>query len=359
MRRQPLPILMLLAFALVVDCGSAKAAYDPIGRGVVRLSLHPGFKRFLGREGIELKARDGGTVSSGGSAIALPAVGGRIDPTMLKGTIETSGEVVLIRGRKKLAIRDLTLKSKRTPLFARVGGGQQKVVSAGRVFIRREGFGALFVAHPLRLTFKTATRLDKRLDVASFSPGQLIGSLRASVSPSTICLLPTGDAVITLDPSFQAKLKSLFVAVTPIFPAEANAGSFQLPVEGRSAISQTATEGILRTGGSLEFLQLGGGPLFWHEAWLDLGAGAGTSEADVEPSPPYAGRVGRTATLDFDLTAAARSADPSAHTISESGAPIRLDAGMAADFDQAFAEGRHLFDPGEAIGALSFGVTTQ
>jgi hypothetical protein len=56
---------------------------------------------------------------------------------------------------------------------------------------------------------------------------------------------------------------------------------------------------------------------------------------------------------------ATSTADPRSRTITLSGAPIHLDPAMADGFDQAFAEGGHVFNAGEAIGTLSFSVKGQ
>jgi hypothetical protein len=83
------------------------------------------------------------------------------------------------------------------------------------------------------------------------------------------------------DPALLEKLADLFVSLNPIAPG--------------GALSPDASLGTLRTGGAIELLQQSGGQLFEHELWLDIGARSASSEQEVRPSPPYAGKQGGSA----------------------------------------------------------------
>ena len=151
-------------------------------------------------------------------------------------------------------------------------------------------------------------------------------------------------------------MDSLFVSVNPIFPAE-HPGAFTFPVIAGSQIAPDGSEGTLRSGGQLEFLQLAAGQVFWNELWLDLATRSDSAEVDIEPTPAFPGKLGRIGLLD--LGAATVSSDPGARTISVQGAPLTLTAQAAQHFNEAFAGGNPTFAAGEAFGALSFTAQGQ
>jgi len=105
-------------------------------------------------------------------------------------------------------------------------------------------------------------------------------------------------------------------------------------------------------------LQLGGGQIFWHEFWVDLGARVAAAEVNVQPSPPYPGKLGRVGV--FDLAAGGSvSSNPKARTVAVTGAPLVLEAQTAKSLDEAFAAGKEVFKAGEALGALTFTAQGQ
>jgi hypothetical protein len=344
----------LLAIALAAACNvsAACADYDPLGSGTTTITLDKRFVRFLNQHHIKLLAERGALRH--GRRLILPVSGGRLDPTTGRGEVEHTGVLVFEHGRGKLPLRNLEMKAKRTPLIAKVGGSQLKVAKARTLIRGREGFGVSLAATRLTLTKKVATRLDKKLGSPdAFQEGQLLGTARTRTQPSTVAILEGGRATFAPDPAFLAKLESRFVSVNPIAPAERASGpSFSFPIIPGGALAPDASAGILRTGGALEFLQLGSGQIFWREQWFDLGAHDVLAEADIEPTPAYPGKLGQVPIAGLGPGAAA--ADPGARTVAVSAAPLALDAPTAAYFNQAFASGEEAFHAGEALGSLSF-----
>ncbi len=80
-------------------------------------------------------------------------------------------------------------------------------------------------------------------------------------------------------------------------------------------IAPDASAGTLQTQGSLEALQLGGGQVFWADPWLELATPIASAEANIQPSPPYPGKVGRVPIAALSLATAQVSADPKARTV--------------------------------------------
>lgn len=348
----------LVLFLLLGLTPVAGADYDPLAAGTTTtLTLDKRFARFLRQHRIELLAEHG--AERRGRRLVLPVSGGRIDPTSGRGKVEQEGVLVFEHGRRKVPLREIELKAEPTPLYAKVGGSQLKLAKAKAIRSRREGFGAGLIATGLTLTEKVATRLNKKLRTPdAFYGGQVLGAARARTQPLTATILDSGRATLTPDPAFVAKLDSHFVSLNPIAPAERAPGPiFSLPIIRGGALAPDASSGTLRTGGSLEFLQLGSGQVFWHEAWFDLDADDVLAEADIEPAPTYPGKLGQIPVLD--LAAGNVASDPRARTISVSAAALSLDPASAAHFNQAFAGGKEDFHAGELLGTLSFTAEAQ
>ena len=349
---------LALGIVLVLCLSSvANAAYDPIGGGTTKLSFEGGFLSLMRKEGVKLSATAPAKLK--GSTLILPVEGGKEDPTTGKGEVQHEGSLVFARGKRKVPLRNIELKAKRTPLFAKVGGSQLKLATTKKLISTREGFGQGFTAKGLLLTEKVATRLNKKLRTGKlFAEGMSLGSLRSSTTPQKVAILPQGQATLIPDPAFLAKLKALFVSLNPISPAELQPGPvLKFPIAVGGQIAPDASEGTLRLGGAIELLQLGAGQVFHKEYWLDLGAKSTSAEVDLEPTPAFPGKLGRIGV--FAIGGGSVSSDPKTRTLSVSGAFLTLTAEAAQEFNQAFAAGKPTFGAGEAFGSLGFGAVGQ
>ena len=348
--------IAVLAAALLV-APSAQGTYDPIKTGQTKLTLDKAFLSLLKRGGVKLTAK--APAKRVGKTILIPVSGGKSDPTLGKGEVLHEGQVVFAKGNRKLPLREIELKANPHPLYAKVGGGQLKLVSAKEVTAKREGFGQGFKATGLELTQKVATRLNKKLRTKDlFQEGQAIGALKSQTQPQRVTVLPQGQATLVPDPAILAKFKSLFVSLNPISPAELSPGPlFRLPIAAGGEIAPDGSEGTLRTAGAIELLQLGAGQVFQQEYWLDLAAKSASAEVEILPTPAFPGKLGRLGV--FGVGAGSVSADPKSRTVSVANAPLSLDAQTAQHFNQAFAEGKAVFAAGEAFGAVGFGAVGQ
>jgi hypothetical protein len=350
-------ICCALVLALAAPAG-ALANNDAIGSGKVDLKIAKNFTSFLAKNGIQLKGKR--SAKRKGSSISLPVTGGSLDPTLGKGEVEAGGQLVFQgSGGKRVPLRDVTVKTKHSPLVAKVGGGQLKVATSAKLSSKRVGFATDFTAKALKLSAKVATRLNKKLRPrAPFVSGQLLGVLRSESLPETTTILPQGKASLVPDPAFLTKLSSLFVSLNPISPAELAPGPvLSLPIAAGGQLAPNAAAGTLRTAGAIELLQLGAGQVFHTEYWFDLGARATSAEVDVEPTPVFPGKLGRIGV--FAIGGGAIASDSKTRTISVSGASLTLDAQTAQTFNDAFAAGRAVFAAGEAYGSLSFAASGQ
>jgi hypothetical protein len=346
-----------LALALLLFSPlTATASYDPIGSGVTRLVLDKRFAAFLERAGVSVTAKAG--AMKRGRALVLPVTGGHVDPTVGRGEVEQEGTIVFRSPRRRLLIRKVVVKTTKTPLVARVGGSQLKVATSTATDSRRQGFGTEFSARMLQLTEKVATRLNKKLRPRQqFEAGQPIGTLVTEAQPLLVSVVPAGRANLVFDTAFVAKLDQHFVSLNPISPAERMGLTFTLPIIAEGALAPDASSGTLRTGGEIEFLQLGAGQVFWHELWFDVGLRTTLAEVDVEPTPAFPGKLGQIPVLSLGGGVAA--SDAAARTIALAGVPLSLVAGTAATFNEAFAAGKEDFRAGEFLGTLSFSAEGQ
>lgn len=347
---------LIAALALLAPAAPAGAAYDPLGSGATKLTFERSFLALLKQNGVKLSAVAPAKLSGG--TVSFPVGGGKFDPTSANGTVEHEGALVFKAGGRSVPLKALQLKTtqRRSPLSAKVGGSQLKLFTAQRLSTSRLGFGEKIETRELALSAKLATRLAKKLRLRGvIQEGLPVGSSLTKAQPETVDVLGRNKASLTFAPGFAAKLASLFVAVNPIFPAEHPGAEFTLPIFG-GTIAPNAAIGTVETSGSLEFLQLGAGQVFWAESWLDLAAHTASPEVNVQPSPPYAGKLGRAPVAAFALTAPA-VADAKARTVAVSGAALTLDAQTATTFNEAFAkpQGKSgVFLAGEALGSVSF-----
>jgi hypothetical protein len=342
------------ALTLLLITSSAQAVYDPIGGGTTRLMLDPSLLALMKHQGVVLLAT--APAKRQGNTILLPVSGGKADPTKSKLETEQEGSLVFAKANRKVPLRNLELKTKHSPLFAKVGGGQLKIASAKSLAFKREGFGSSLSAKDLALTQKVATRLNKKLRTGkAFKEGQAIGTVTAKTLPQRVTILPQGQATLVPDPAILAKFKSLFVSLNPISPAELSPGPvLHFPIAGGGQIAPDASEGTLRLGGAIELLQLGAGQIFQREYWFDLGAKDTSAEVEIEPTPAFPGKLGRIGTLSIDMSRASISSDPKNRSISVTNAPLALDASTAQSFNEAFGGGKAVFGAGEAFGVVSF-----
>jgi hypothetical protein len=345
--------LALTALALLLIAPLAQAAPDPLGSGTTTLSFAKPFLALLRQHGVRILPIAPATAQ--GTSIALPVSGGEMDPIAHKGTIDHEGALLFKSAHNSLPLRIVVLKTQSGPLIARVGGGQLKVATSNKLGFKRDGFGTDFSAMNLKLTANVAVRLDKKLHIGkTLKEGQTIGQLISRTQPKTVRILPLGKMSFQPDPATFAKLAARFVSVNPIFPAEHSGSAFTFPIIALGAISPSASLGTLRTGGSLELLQLGGGQIFGHEFWLNFTERSTSAELDVEPSPPYSGKRPQTPILELSLGTATVSANPGARTISVQGAAASLNPALARSFDEAFAHSEEAFRAGEGFGTFSF-----
>lgn len=352
---------LLVSIAMValasLFCSSATgAAYDPIASGTTTITLAGSFSRTLKANGVGLSGTGGVVVS--GAKVTFPVTGGKLEPVEAKGVIEHPGSLVFKKGGRSLPLKALQLKSTRktAPYAAKLGGGQLKLATTRELKSERMGFGTRFRAKGLLLTANAATRLDKKLGLPGvFAAGQSLGTGGTTVEPASVSIKAGGEAELTIDPGFAAKLQSLFVAVNPIAPAE-HRGAFSFPIGGGTlALAPAVPASGLKTDGALELIQVGGGQVFARELELDLSGSLVDGESQLilassGPGPNQGGAI-------FGLGSGTITTQPTARTIADAGSPLTLQAGIAQAMNEAFCaplKKPDAFSAGETFGTIVF-----
>jgi hypothetical protein len=359
MKRLLASILCLAALAALAPA-AALATYDDVGSGSTRIALDKGFVSLMQRNGVKLSVRAPATLKKG--VVTFPAVRGKFDPITGPATIEHDGALILRGGKGFVSFKALQVKTTRrsAPLAAKVAGGQLKLGS-GKGSFARFGFGMKYTVRGLRLAPKVAARLDKRLHLeVPVGAKTVLGSTTSGVEPEAVSVLGQGRVSLDLDPGFLAKLDQLHVAVNPVFPAE-RPGPFTFTIFG-GRLAPDLGQGAMDMRGGLELLQLGGGQVTWTDPRLDFGAGSFQPEADIEPAPPYAGKVGPVAVAALGLAAGAVTADPRQRTVALRAGSLSLGEATAATLNEVFAkpQGKDgVFVAGEPFGQLSFAAQGQ
>jgi hypothetical protein len=358
-RRRARLLAVTLALWLCGACLAAPlagAGYDPIGSGQTTLRLAPSFLATLRANGVKLGATAPAKLAKG--AVSFPVAGGKLDPVSVKGSLEHTGALVFKAGGHLLAMKELQLKTTQasSPLSAKFGGGKLKLAAGSKLTTERSGFGLAMKVSRILLSAKVAGRLEKKLGLhGAFAPNQFLGTALSEAQPATVGVKPEGQAELSIDPAFAAKLAGLFVAVNPIAPAE-HPGAFTLPIGGGTlALAPGIPASGLKTNGALEFIQVGGGQVFARELELDSSDSVanGESQLVLSGAAPGANQGGAV----FGLGASAPTTEPAARTIALAGLPLTLEAGTAQAFNEAFCRSikkPDAFAAGETLGQVSF-----
>jgi hypothetical protein len=397
----PAALLTAALFALLAFAPFASAAPDPVASGTTTVTLNNGFAKALKKGGVKLLKISPATAK--GKTVTLPVSGGSLDPLSGQGALTHSGGIKFKQGKKSVALTSLEINTTTASLSAKVGSKTLKVASLKGFSYSRNGFGVDLKVTKLKLTGKAAKELNKALapakrktgkkgkgkasaskkkagasSAAVFKANQVLGGAASTTQPSTVAVLPGGNATLVTNEATVKKLKELAVEIVTVPPTTQTASplpTFEFPIAG-GTISPAASAGIVQTGGGLQLVQdvekLGGkgkSTISLNAIWVDLGAKTATVEVVVESTVDpklNLGVLGRSSIADISLTGATVAADPATRTVSVQNASATLQAVTAevlnsvfgAPFD-ALALPHPAFVAGDGLGTFSFTAQTQ
>jgi hypothetical protein len=393
----PAGILAAALFALLAFAPFASAASDPVASGTTTITLNSGFVNALKKGGVKLSATKPAKVK--GKNVTLTVSGGSIDPTTGLGTLTHSGGLKLKAGKKSVTLSSIELNTSTKSVSAKLGKKKLKVASVASFTFARDGFGVDVKVGKLKLTSAAAKQLNKALAPAPakkgkkskrastskakaakgvFKANQVIGGSSSTSQPSTVAVLPGGNATLATNEATIQKLTNVGAVLAPVAPTAETAPkpqTFAFPIVGES-ISPTAVAGIVKTTGGLNIVQnlealgaIGAGTttLTLGNVWVDLATKAMTVEVIITNPKTAAANLGNLGRVSIaDISGGTVTTDPTTHTVSVQGASAALQELTATTLNSVFVEPVEKVDPlakkfvkGDLLGTLSFTAQTQ
>jgi hypothetical protein len=390
-------VLAAALFALLAFAPFASAAPDPVGSGKTTLALKSGVVNAWKKQGVKVSKVSPATLK--GSKATFTVTGGSLDPTTGLGTVNLGGGLKFKAGKKSAKVTALVLDTSKKTLTAKVAGKKMKMATVAGNTFARNGFGVNLSIKSLKLTSAAAKQLNKKLGFtgkkgkakghkrASLSKGaalpfkanQVLGSATSETQPSTVTLVPGGNATLTTALPTVTKLAKDNVKIETVAPTTAATGgpppAYNFPISG-GTISPTATAGIVQTAGGLKLSQVwepgkAETTLSLNAIYVDLGAKTATVEVVVESKgidPKLnLGVLGRSSIADISLTGATITANPATRTVSVQNASATLQAVTAEVLNSIFAGPfeaiakmpAEKFAAGDPLGTFSFTAQTQ
>jgi hypothetical protein len=402
-------LLAVALFALLAYAPFASAAPDPVGSGTTTVTLKSGVVNAWKKRGVKLSKVSPATLK--GTKLTLTVTGGSLDPTTGLGTVNLGGGLKFKAGKKTATVKALVLDTSTKSLTANVGGKKMKMATLAGSSFARNGFGVNLTIKGLKLTNSAAKQLNKKLGYSGkkgkakgkksaaaskttsppFKANQNFGSATSETQPTTVTVLPGGNATLALSPQSLQKLQEVgpppgpgpgpfSVKLEPVPPTSiVSAGpppTVAFPITG-GTMAPNAAAGTLQTAGGLRLIQdleLAPPPGTNGVTTLTLGniyVDMATKQATVEvivTNPKNAkanlGNLGRVSIADINLAGAAVAIDPVNHTVSVQNASATLQAVTAATLNSLFVEpiegpGKTIFAAGDPLGTFSFTAKTQ
>jgi hypothetical protein len=398
-RGRMLPTVGTLAaalFALAAFAPFASASPDPVASGTTTLTLNKGFTNTLKKNKAKLVKVSPATLKGRAARFPVLASGSQMDPTSGQGTLNNSGGLKLIAGKKSVVLKNLVLNTASKSLSGKLGSKSLAVASLAAPSVTREGFGSNVKVAKLKLTSKAAKELNKSLGFSAkktkfaFKANQVLAASASATQPSEVAVIPTGNASLALSPQALKQLSKVgpelggehpfAVNLSPISPTTITspgppAPTVSFPIGG-GAIGPTAGAGTLQTLGGLKLVQNlelsepgSVTTLSMRNIWVDLVTKTASVEIVIE-NPKNAkanlGSLGRTSIADINLTGATFTSNPTALTVSVQNATATLQAVTAETLNAVFINElekkfgpQERFASGDPLGTFSFTAQTQ
>jgi hypothetical protein len=390
--RAMLPMVATIAalFALLALTPLASAASNPVSSGTTTITLNKGFSKALKKSKVKVLGISPGTVK--GSTVTLPVNGGSVDIAG-NGTVNQDGGIKFKAGKRTAALKSLVLDTTAKSLSGKLGSKSLKIATLTSFTATRDGFGVDIAVTKLKLTGKAAKELNKKLGFGAkkkdathkraaasktssagpFKANQVIGGSTSTTQPTTVGVLPGGNATLQTELPTVKKFAEVLVKFVPLAPATESAAIpplFTFPIGG-GTIGPSATAGTVQTTGGVKLEQAEIAPglkisMTLNNIWVDLGTKQATVEVSIDSTnqelAKTPGNIGRTSIANVDLTGATIVSDPVNHIVSVSNAKSTLQAVTAATLNEVFAKPlkkENVFVEGDSLGVFAFTVHTE
>lgn len=380
-------LIALLAFAPL-----ASAAPSPVGSGTTTVTLKGNFVNYLKTFGIKVQKIKPAKLS--GKKATFTNTGGTVDPVTGQGEVTLGGGLKFKAGKKTAPVKALVLNTSKKALFAKVAGKKMKFATVAGWSQARNGFGVNITVKKLKLTGSAASALNKKTGYQKGKPkpflgNKLMATAKSDVQPSTVAVVPTGAAQLSLSPAAQEKLAKVGPPACPCAPGVEQPFKVNLsptpptsivslgpptvvafPISG-GTVGPAGTSGTAQTAGGLTLTQnldypgveKGVTTLKMSNIWIDLSTKQASVEVIIEnPKEPKAnlGNLGRASIADFVVGGV--TTDPATRTVTISNAAATLQAVTAETLNQVFINGLEgtfgpddvKFAAGDPLGSFSF-----
>jgi hypothetical protein len=403
-------ILAAALFALLAFAPFASAAPDPVGSGTTTVTLKSGVVNAWKKRGVKLSKVSPATLKGSKLTLTVNPTGSSLDPTTGLGVVTLNGGLKFKAGKKSAQVKSLVLDTSKKSLSASVAGKKMKMASIAGFSFVRNGFGVNLSIKNLKLTGSAAKQLNKKLGFTGkkskgkkkgkasvskttsppFKANQAFGSAAAETQPTTVTVLPGGEATLALSAASLQKLQEVgppagpgpgpfSVKLSTVPPTSIVAvgppPTIGFPITG-GTIGPTAATGTVQTAGGvkleqdLEMIGAGVTTLVLGNVWVDMATKQATVEVIItNPKTAEAnlGNLGRVSIADINLAGATITSDPTAHTVSVVNASATLQAVTAETLNAVFInkieaqtkEPQNKFAAGDPLGTVSFTVKTQ
>lgn len=385
----PVGVLATALIALLAFAPFASAASNPLASGSTTLTINGGFKNYLKTFGISIQKISPTKLK--GAKATLTVTGGKLDPATGKGEVTLGGGLKFKAGKKTAPVKGLVLNTSKKTLTGKVAGKQMKFGTIAGISFTRNGFGVNLKVNKVKLTGGAASALNKKLGYAKGKPKPFLGNklmakATSETQPSTVAVVPTGAAQLTLSLAAQQKLAKVGpenppasgnhpfkVNLAPLAPTSIvslgppTTVAFPLGPEG--TIGPAGTAGTVKTLGGLTLTQnleaagKGVTTLTMGNIWIDLATKQASVEVSItNPKTPEAnlGNLGRASIADFVVGGI--TVDPATRSVTVSNAAATLQAVTAETLNSVFIkplEGTFgpddvQFAAGDSLGSFSF-----
>jgi hypothetical protein len=374
--------LGVLGLALAL-AGTASAVSNPVSAGTTTLDLKA--------TGVKVKATGGATKS--GKSVTLQNTGGSLDPATGAGSVETSGGFKFKNNDGKVGVADLIITfGANGTVNAQVGKKTVDLANITGGTTGRSGFDGTVTGANMKLTSKGAKALNKPLAASEgratatasaaqgpFRKNKSLGKAGTTTVFTTLEVLAEGETTlvpITTPGSAFVKLAGRGVSaaaggVAPIAPATVDPATltFSFPIAG-GTLSPTLASGRMNTAGGVRATKTsprGAGCDAAHPVGIfiqfeDLINDFASKTVIGTVTIPALGTTPGATLSDIDLSGATTSTNPSARTVTVTGAVLRLTGGSANVLSQVFGTGAEGCDPGgtgefaagDPLGTLEF-----
>jgi len=244
-----LAVALGLTASLAVAAPAVAATTVRVSGGTTTLKLDGKTVRALKRAGITVSYNKPAKVKGG--VVSFPVSGGTIDPATAKGTLTHKGGLTIKAGKKKAALKSITLNSAKGQFTAKVGKSTVAFANVKGGKVTRDGFATEVAGYNVTISKKGAAALNKALGVRSVKSGTKLGTAGSEPVTREIAL-ERGTTSIVLVPQVAGALGQLRAPIAATAPAtfDAATGTLTYPISGGTLNAENFF-GTIEHGGSV------------------------------------------------------------------------------------------------------------